>query len=52
MNFFSKDEYINTKLSMSSFKRVKEKRLKRALKQLSYFDKDVEVFNIDMILFM
>ena len=47
MNFFSKDEYINTKLSMSSFKRIKEKRLKRALKQLGFFDKDVEVFNID-----
>lgn len=47
MNFFSKDEYINTKLSMSSFKRIKEKRLKKALKQLGFFDKDVEVFNID-----
>mgnify|MGYP000378077545 CR=1 FL=1 len=31
MKFFSKDEYINTKLTMSSFKRIKEKRLKRAL---------------------
>lgn len=47
MNFYSKDEYINTKLSMSSFKRIKEKRLKKALKQLGFFDKDVEVFNID-----
>lgn len=47
MKFFSKDEYINTKLTMSSFKRIKEKRLKRALKRLSFFDNDVEVFNID-----
>ena len=47
MKFFSKDEYINTKLSMSSFKRIKEKRLKKALKQLGFFDRDVEVFNID-----
>ena len=47
MKFFSKDEYINTKLTMSSFKRIKEKRLKRALNQLSFFDNDIEVFNID-----
>lgn len=47
MNFFSNDKYINTKLTMSSFKYIKEKRLKKALKKLGCFDKSVEVFNMD-----
>ena len=47
MRLYSNDPFINTKLTMSSFKRIKEKRLKRALKKLSFFDNDVEVFNID-----
>ena len=49
MKFFSKDKYINTKLSMSSFKKIKEKKLKVALQNLSDFGfvPDVEVFNAD-----
>ena len=37
MRLYSNDPFINTKLTMSSFKRIKEKRLKRALKKLSFF---------------
>lgn len=47
MNFFSKDEYTNDKLSRPIFKRFKERRLKNALKHFGNFDDDVEVFNID-----
>ena len=43
MNFFSKDEYTNDKLSRPIFKRFKERRLKNALKHFGNFDDDVEV---------